>query len=208
MNTPEPNGGFDLLLCRNFLDAQTCERLRAEMRAARGGAATVYASGASGNVDERVRRATRAEPARETAEFVRALLAERRRDFEEHFAVRLGGCEEPQFLRYGVGDFFVAHQDGNTGLIRSEREQTRAVSVVIFLSDESEEAGRGDHSGGSLVFHDYGVRTGGGPRRFSPRGEAGTLVAFRPETTHEVTPVTRGERLSVACWFWRNDAGS
>jgi hypothetical protein len=29
------------------------------------------------------------------------------------------------------------------------------------------------------------------------RGEAGTLVAFRAETTREVTPVTHGERYSI-----------
>jgi len=27
------------------------------------------------------------------------------------------------------------------------------------------------------------------------------LVAFRSETTHEVTPVTHGERYSIASWF-------
>ena len=31
--------------------------------------------------------------------------------------------------------------------------------------------------------------------------EPGTLVAFRSETTHEVTPVTHGERFSIASWY-------
>jgi predicted 2-oxoglutarate/Fe(II)-dependent dioxygenase YbiX len=29
----------------------------------------------------------------------------------------------------------------------------------------------------------------------------GTLVAYRAETTHEVTPLTHGERFTVATWF-------
>ena len=28
-----------------------------------------------------------------------------------------------------------------------------------------------------------------------------TLVAFRAETTHEVTPVTRGERSAIVSWY-------
>ena len=38
-------------------------------------------------------------------------------------------------------------------------------------------------------------------RKFHLRGEPGTLVAFRSETTHEVTPVTHGERYSIVSWF-------
>jgi SM-20-related protein len=29
----------------------------------------------------------------------------------------------------------------------------------------------------------------------------GTLVAYRAETTHEVTPVTHGERFTIVSWF-------
>jgi predicted 2-oxoglutarate/Fe(II)-dependent dioxygenase YbiX len=29
----------------------------------------------------------------------------------------------------------------------------------------------------------------------------GTLICFRAETTHEVLPVTRGERVSIVSWF-------
>jgi predicted 2-oxoglutarate/Fe(II)-dependent dioxygenase YbiX len=29
----------------------------------------------------------------------------------------------------------------------------------------------------------------------------GTLVAFPSETTHEVTPITHGERLSIVSWY-------
>jgi SM-20-related protein len=29
----------------------------------------------------------------------------------------------------------------------------------------------------------------------------GTLVAFAAETTHEVTPIAHGERLSIVSWY-------
>jgi predicted 2-oxoglutarate/Fe(II)-dependent dioxygenase YbiX len=36
-------------------------------------------------------------------------------------------------------------------------------------------------------------------------GEPGTLVAFRSETTHEVTPVTHGQRYTIVSWY-RSDS--
>jgi SM-20-related protein len=73
------------------------------------------------------------------------------------------------------------------------------VSVVIFLSRQTDERDDGDYGGGSLVFSDWRPGSNRGP--FHLGGEPGTLVAFRAETTHEVTPVTHGERLSIACWY-------
>jgi len=112
---------------------------------------------------------------------------------EKHFAVTLNECEEPQFLRYREGDFFVAHQDGNTGLLRLDTER-RLISTVIFLSRESQTPEPDSYCGGSLVFSDL-------RNSFHMRAEPGTLVAFRSETTHEVTPVTHGERYSIASWY-------
>ena len=191
---------FDLLIERDFLDAAMCARIVAEMREARSAPATVYGradAGASGALDERMRRTTRTHPSPETEAFIRRLLLERMAAFESHFGIRLGELEEPQFLRYEVGGYFVAHQDGNTGLLRTERE-SRRVSVVFFLNTQADTPDTGAHCyrGGSLVFHPRGV---GEP--FSLAGEAGTLVAFRAETTHEVTPVTDGERFTIAGWY-------
>ena len=186
---------FGLLLIKGFLGERERREIVAEMRAARGGPATVYGRGGSGSVDERVRSASRLSLPEATVEALRGRLSGLKREVEEHFGLSLGECEEPQFLRYGPGDFFVAHQDGNTGMLRLEQE-SRLVSVVIFLSRRGEGQDDGDYGGGSLVFHE---RRGAG--RFPLAGEPGDLVAFRAETTHEVTPVTSGERLSIACWY-------
>jgi len=201
MTTLESAAEFNLLLIKNFFDARTCGKVLAEMRSARSGPATVYMGVASGAVDERVRKATRIVPSPETTEFVRRLLLERKGAVEEHFQISLSDCEDPQFLRYSVGDFFVTHQDGNTGLLQFDRERVRRVSVIIFLSSQSEAPEPGTYSGGSLVFYGWGLGAGREDRCLSLGGESGTLVAFRPETTHEVTPVTHGERYSIACWY-------
>jgi SM-20-related protein len=196
---PETDHRFDLYTIRNCFGAEACREIIDEMLRSAVSPAVVYGQGESGAVDERVRRVARVVPAPETIEHVRRRLSECRGEIGEHFGVSLGGCEEPQFLRYRVGDFFVAHQDGNTGLLRSEREQWRKISVVIFLNRQSESPDGDAYCGGSLVFSDW--RGGGGRRELRPDGEAGTLVAFRSETTHEVTPVTHGERYSIASWY-------
>lgn len=188
---------FDLLIINEFLDAGTCRAIVDEMRRSPVTSASTYGKG-DATVDERVRRTSRVSPSAEKARYVMGRLEGRRHSLERHFAVELGDCEEPQFLRYREGDFFVAHQDGNTGLINLESDRTRRVSVSIFLNQQSATEEEGDYCGGSLVFTDWRV----GARR-EVLGEAGTLVAFRSETTHEVTPVTRGERYAIVSWYGR-----
>ena len=197
MTTPD-SPRFGLYVLRGFLDEQACEEIVAEMSSARSDPATIYGQGSSESVDQRVRKTVKQTPSRETVESVRRRLLECKREVEEHFGVSLSSCEEPQFLRYRVGDFFVAHQDGNTGMLRLDSE-ARRVSVIIFLSRQAETPEEGAYCGGSLVLHDW--RAAEGNRELRLPCEMGTLVAFRSETTHEVTPVTNGERHSIACWF-------
>ena len=175
----------DLFVSKQFFDQRACEAIVAEMKAAAGGAATVYGSTVSGAVNESVRRTFRVKPSNETVSLVTRQLLEVKESIEKHFDVGLNECEDPQFLRYREGDFFVAHQDGNTGLLRIETEKRR-ISTVIFLNS--------DFGGGSLVFSSL-------RDRFVAPAEPGMLVAFRSETTHEVTPVTHGERYSIASWY-------
>ena len=173
-----------LYLSRDFLGARECAELIEEVRAAAGGPATVYRPGSQSPVDERVRRTTRHMLSEGTTERVRQMLLRRMDEVAAHFRIELHDCEPPQFLRYSEGDFFVAHQDGNTEQLQYDHIRVRRVSVVVFLNGQSEEPGAGTFGGGSLVFY-----------------EPDLLVAFRSETTHEVRPVTHGERFSVVCWY-------
>ena len=196
--TSVPPARFDPLLVRGFFDSKLCGEILAEMRLAESGPATIH--GGAKSIDERVRKTTRVRLSAETVALVKRRLLECRSRIEEHFRLRLSACEEPQFLRYQVGDFFVAHQDGNTPLLKTDPDKIRIISVVIFLNQQSVGVVSGDYGGGSLVFSgrhvDPNLRE---TREFA--GEAGTLIAFRSETTHEVTPVTEGERHSIASWY-------
>ena len=199
MTKPYTDAGFDLYVVRNFFDAEACQELITELRRLPIAPATVYGKGDAGAVDERVRKAARIVPSPETLERVTVRLLECREEVGQHFGINLSRSEEPQFLRYRVGDFFVAHQDGNTGMLRSEREESRKISVIIFLNRQSESPEEETYSGGSLVFSDWRARPG--PKELRLAGETGTLVAFRSETTHEVIPITHGERYSIVSWY-------
>lgn len=163
--------------------------LAEDMRSAARTAALTY-GGSSPAVDERVRRVSSITVSEQNRALVTSKLINYLPALSRHFLVHLTGCEDPQFLCYRVGDFFVAHQDGNTGLINLESDRSRRVSVTVFLNDQEE------YEGGSLVFTNY--RTG---NRVEFKGKAGMLLAFRSETTHEVTPVKSGERHAIVTWF-------
>jgi SM-20-related protein len=183
----------DLFVVPQFFDPRLCETMLAELKACEGSSATLYGRNTTGFIDERARKTIRLDPVQDTSKLVMARLWECKDAIEKYFAVTLTECEEPQFLRYREGDFFVAHQDGNTGLLNLDAEQ-RLISTVIFLSRESEQPEDDAHCGGSLVFSDL-------DGKYHFPAEPGTLVAFRSETTHEVTPVTHGERYSIASWY-------
>jgi SM-20-related protein len=180
-----------------FLDAAACAEIAAELREAGGGSATVYGKESGGAVDSLVRKATRLAVAARTSDRVVRLLLERKASLEEHFGVVLAQCEPPQFLRYVTGDYFVAHQDGNTPLMYDD-SRFRKISIVIFLSRKNAEPEPGSYGGGALVAHGTYAQS---YRRSELEAEPGTLVAFRAETTHEVTPVTHGERYTIVSWY-------
>lgn len=94
----------------------------------------------------------------------------------------------PRFNRYGVGDTYGAHVDG--ALMRLPGSQTlfrSDLSATLFLSPPD------TYDGGVLeVDTRYGVQ--------EVKLAAGDLVLYPASSLHQVTPVTRGERL--AAFFW------
>lgn len=189
---------FRLYLIRNFLEADLCGEITNALAAAPAQAATVYSSAESGSVVETTRRTSRVTPPPEIVKLIEQRLTASQQEIASHYGITVTGYEELQCLRYRTGDFFVAHQDGNTGMMRSESEQWRKISVIIFLSQHSETVQPGTYGGGALVFSAWRRRPHG---QFPLHGEPGTLVAFPSETTHEVIPITHGERYSIATWY-------
>jgi SM-20-related protein len=188
---------FDLLEIEGFLDEATRAELVAELDAAHAAPSTVLSGQAGGRVDTAARRSKRIAASPETVARVREALMARKEEIEAHFGIPVTECEEPQFLRYETGDYFVPHQDGNTPMVWDD-SRFRRISVVIFLSQRADAPAPDTYGGGMLVFH---VSHEGRQVRAAADATPGSLAAFRSETTHEVTPVTHGVRYTIATWF-------
>jgi SM-20-related protein len=185
----------------NFLDAETCARLRAAATEARKVPGMVASEDAAYEVDVRTRRTDIADVSDETMELVATPLDALTPEIERHYSVDAEGRQRLQFLVYKEGDFFGAHTDRTESGKGASFSKRRLVSVVVFLNDQAEEPSPLTYGGGTLTF--YGLLGGEkGEKVGLPLvGEEGLLVAFKSNITHAVTPVTRGERFTVVTWL-------
>lgn len=189
-----------MMVIEDFLDEATCRRLRGEVRRSATAPAAVWKDAKGKVVDEGARRTTRAEvPARTQAFLERRLRALRPR-LERHFGVALRGLQAPQFLVYRPGDFFGCHADNDTTPGAPAYLHERRISSVLFLNG-AKGTTRAGSDGGGLTFpgliDDRRLRW----RGFQIRAKTGTLIAFRSDLPHAVTPVTAGSRYTVVTWF-------
>ena len=93
----------------------------------------------------------------------------------------------PRFNLYKEGMFYGDHVDN--AIMRDAGENVRIdCSFTLFISDP------GDYDGGELV-----VKGPQGPTAF--KLPAGHMVVYPTYYYHEVTPVTRGERLACVTWL-------
>jgi PKHD-type hydroxylase len=94
----------------------------------------------------------------------------------------------PMFNRYSEGMAFGAHVDGGVRLDpRTGLKLRTDLSATLFLSDPD------DYDGGELEIADaYGLQ--------AVKLNAGDLILYPATSLHQVTPITRGERL--ASFFW------
>jgi len=202
MAKPEFLQKVGVFISRDFVDANRCAQLCAEVQAASHEKGTVghqETAKGTGIVDENVRKVLRAELPEDTKAFVCSRLDELKPELERHFRMELSGYSGPHFLRYQPGGFYTAHTDRSPGAPPSIA--ARRVSVVIFLNSPSKEPTPGYYGGGALRFH----RLLNGPNwencALSLDAEPGLLVAFDSTVLHEVLPVTFGERMTIVAWF-------
>jgi len=106
----------------------------------------------------------------------------------EHFRANLSGLSTMQFAVYRESDsgYFDWHSDYGRS-IDDPSQEPRKLTMSLQLSD-------GDAYDGC----DLEARAAW-PLDIAPR-ERGTLVAFRANVLHRVTPITRGVRKSLVIW--------
>ena len=192
---------FKVFTKRNFLDAQACRDLIDEARSAPVTRAPVYIRGSDETIHETVRKTTSFHPSDATLAQVHERLLNEKSALEQHFGQSLTNCEQPQFLRYEPGDFFVRHQDGNTEQLEFDHLRVRRISLIVFLNDYAPEPLENCYSGGALNLYENNDTSPEGPGPSPLLGETGLLVAFTADTFHEVAPVVSGERFTIITWF-------
>lgn len=191
-----------LFVKKSFLERDQCARLCAEARAAAAERATIV-RGREEFVDESSRKTKVADVTRESIELVESRLRGLMPELMRHFQVPLTGCEPPQFLVYGPGEFFGTHQDSSEEREKPSYVKERKVSTVIFLNDQSEDESRpGTYGHGALSLYGLVPQPKWEKYGFPLSGEAGLLVAFPSHVWHAVEPVSRGERFTIVSWFY------
>ena len=106
----------------------------------------------------------------------------------KNFKYELSKCdmEGVQLSRYTLGQFYNKHVDFNGN--PDTKSHTRKLSMSVQLSDKN------SYEGGDLIIY-YG-----GEQYIAPKVK-GTVIVFDSRLTHEVTPITKGERYSLVKWF-------
>jgi SM-20-related protein len=185
----------------NFLDAETCARLRVAATEARKVPGAVGNQEAVYEVDVRKRRTDIADVSDETKELIAGPVDAITPAIAHHYSVKVEGRQSLQFLVYNEDDFFGAHTDRTESGKGAKFSKRRLVSVVVFLNDQAEEPSPLTYGGGTLTF--YGLLGGekGEKVGLPVVGKEGLLVAFKSNITHAVTPVTHGERFTVVTWL-------
>ena len=95
----------------------------------------------------------------------------------------------PMFNKYETAETFGPHIDNAIRINPLTQERLRTdLSMTLFLSEPE------DYDGGELIVEDhYGTQ--------SVKLPAGDLILYPATSLHEVTPVTRGARVSSFFWL-------
>jgi predicted 2-oxoglutarate/Fe(II)-dependent dioxygenase YbiX len=195
---------FGLFLVRDFLDAQLCQQIQADMQASdRAYAGAIYNGEGQFRIDETIRKTQQVKVSDAVHTLMRSRLAEVKPKLEHHFQTELQDDPDASFLVYDVGGFYQRHCDRNTNLTdeKDDRLRFRRVSLVIFINGEESELQDNRYCGGALMFYPVLKSSQAQTLGLSLNGQPGLLVAFDSALPHEVQPVLAGRRFTVVSWF-------
>lgn len=188
-----------LYVHESFFNPELCTQLQAQMSQSGSQKALITQPDDLGDtLDEDIRKVLSVSSSSSMEKMVWDAIWDLKPRLEDHFHVQLRASEYPAFLKYEKGAFYRPHKDGSPN---STATKNRSVSVVIFLNDWSKEPSENTYGGGELTF--YGLLEG--PQwencPFPLQPAKGLLVAFRSDISHEVRPVTFGQRFTIVNWF-------
>ena len=169
----------------DFLDRDSCRVLIAAIDERPSIAAGVHREGTK-YVDESVRRAEAGllPVERSTALEARWLAIGQR--VAAQFECSVTAATNTHTVHYRPSDFFAPHADQSQTTM-PDGSPRRVLSLIVFLND--------DFAGGILKLYE-------GTDCLAVPAVAGTLVVFRSDLVHEVSPVARGERYTLVSWLY------
>lgn len=167
--------------CRELFTPAECAEIRA-LPTAPGAAAQVDSQDHRAGQNDRIRRTTVFTlPAMDGGHWLQQRLELLLQTVNQrYFHFQLSRLSSLQLLAYGPGDFFELHADLGPGDASS-----RKLSLIVFLSP------REDYAGGELLLGAQGR-----PVEQVP----GHALVFPSYLVHRITPVTRGQRLTLVGW--------
>lgn len=121
----------------------------------------------------------------------------------ERFAVGACSLNGPFFLSYGAGGYFGVHRDTASHPNDPSPMRRRALSLVLYVNGRDLDGSTPTFDGGALVVYEMAV--GRADRRYVIVPEAGSMVVFRSQLTHEVREVREGVRYAIVAWLCLND---
>lgn len=181
-----------------FLPAALCREIGKNMVAGDGEPATVDVTDTASGVLPQTRQTTTVHLPTALDAMLHARVLAAAPELGRFFGLPLTTAEPLNYLRYGPGDFYRPHVDRRVGATPGTAAGERQISVVVFLNQPGGDDG---YEGGELRLFNLIDEPAWRDAGFACDPEPGLLVAFRSDILHEVTPVTRGVRLTIATWL-------
>lgn len=202
MPFPDFFAQFGLFYEYDFVTPEFCQQIRSEMEGAPIFEGKIWNPhhGEFTNTHAKKRKETQSLSA-ETVSLVTEKLTSLIPQIESTFDVKLKGVQMPKFTRYDEGDYYGRHVDVVINQDAPPELLERKISVIVFLSQEGEEPNEGDYCGGNLTFYGFINDPQWHGVGLPLESEQGLLICFRPNTLHEVTPVTHGSRYTITTWY-------
>ena len=194
---------FRIFSEKNFLDQEFCNLLCDEMSKAPQSNTTSFDSNGAGLIED-VEYTKRKDVLTLPNEILKKLekkLIGKIPELEEQFGIEINGLQQITPSIYSTGDYAGPHTDNPPIADVPEYIRNRKASIVIFLNEESIVEKEGAYCGGNLTF--YGLIEGKTFQNVGMPvvGEAGMLIAFPPNRTHQVTKVTAGKRYVIVSFY-------
>ena len=183
-----------LYIDKQFLSTDECIKLCKEMQEADKTTGNVYSPDSKTEfADYDLRKTMTCLLSQDSQRSIASRLLAIKPQLEEAFQQQYANVwEQPKFLEYQTGDYFLPHTDD---------QAHRLLNISIYLNSQSTEARDAGYCGGELTLYGLFKSPGLQNRGISVPGVQGMLVAYPVNILHEVTTVSSGSRYAIVSRF-------